>query len=275
MIKLVTCDIDETLLDKEKKLSLKNIEAIKRISEKGVYFVLATGRGYTSVDHILEQLGLNKPNCYTIACNGGVISENKTNRHLEVNTLSFEQIQTLFEFGRKHQFCIEIFTPLDTYGYFLTPEEKEILYIYKPDGIVCEDDDISCFKNLQVIKMMYNFADMEAMKACEQELSTLCPDIDISYSSGRYMELNPKGVSKGSALKKLANYLNIDIKDTLAIGDNYNDISMLKAAGIGSVVSNASDDIKVISDYVGIYDHCHDGVAYILDELVGDNDGCE
>ncbi len=274
MIKLVTCDIDETLLDKEKKLSPKNIEAIKRITNQGVQFVLATGRGYTSVGHILEQLALNIPNHYTIACNGGVISENKTNKHLAINTLSFKQIQTLFEFGRKHHFCIEIFTPTDTYGYFLTDEEREILFIYKPDGIVCDNDDISIFKDLEVIKMMYNYQDMEVMKACEDELSQLCSDIDISYSSGRYMELNPKGVSKGSALKFLADYLNIDIKDTLAIGDNYNDLTMLEMAGIGAVVSNASEDIKAVSDYVGAYDHCHDGVAYILDELVGDDNGC-
>ena len=57
--------------------------------------------------------------------------------------------------------------------------------------------------------------------------------MDVSYSSNRYIEFNHKGVNKGAGLKKLADLLRIDIQDTIAIGDNYNDLSMIKDAGLG------------------------------------------
>ena len=74
--------------------------------------------------------------------------------------------------------------------------------------------------------------------------------VAISYSSNRYMEFNAIGVNKGQGLIDLANKLGIDIKDTIAVGDNYNDLSMLKVAGLSVGANNAVDDVKAICDYV-------------------------
>ena len=64
------------------------------------------------------------------------------------------------------------------------------------------------------------------------------------------MEINTKGIDKGFAVKWMCDYLKIDIKDTMAIGDNYNDVSMIETAGVGIVVANGNDDVKKIASYV-------------------------
>ena len=69
--------------------------------------------------------------------------------------------------------------------------------------------------------------------------------MDVSYSSNRYIEFNHQGVNKGQGLKKLAELLHVDIKDTIAIGDNFNDLSMIKVAGLGVGVQNTVEEMKI------------------------------
>ena len=69
-------------------------------------------------------------------------------------------------------------------------------------------------------------------------------DLDVSYSSNRYIEFNHQGVNKGQGLKKLAELLHVDMKETIAIGDNFNDLSMIKVAGLGVGVQNTVEEMK-------------------------------
>ena len=82
------------------------------------------------------------------------------------------------------------------------------------------------------------------------------------------MEFNNLGVNKGEALKWLCNYLNIDINETIAIGDSYNDESMLKIAGIGACVKSADDYIKKISKYVCQKDFFEGSVKEVIEKFV-------
>lgn len=92
--------------------------------------------------------------------------------------------------------------------------------------------------------------------------------MDVSYSSNRYIEFNHKGVNKGAGLKKLADLLHIDIQDTIAIGDNYNDLSMIKDAGLGVGVQNAAPGIKPDCDYITTAT-CEEGaVCEVIEKFV-------
>ena len=89
-------------------------------------------------------------------------------------------------------------------------------------------------------------------KEIQKEIEPLFKEgeLSLSFSSNRYMEINASGINKGFAIKWLCNYLKIDIKNSMAIGDNYNDYTMIKEAGIGVVVNNAMDDVKQIANYI-------------------------
>ena len=93
MYKLIACDLDETLIKPDRTIDSRDIEAIKKLKDLGVKFVLATGRGYNTVQGTLKELDLfDEANQYVISYNGGAITENKDNR-----LLHFEGIFCTYE----------------------------------------------------------------------------------------------------------------------------------------------------------------------------------
>lgn len=84
----------------------------------------------------------------------------------------------------------------------------------------------------------------------------------------QFLDIMPKGISKGNSLLEIADYFNIDHADTIAFGDEINDLSMIKAAGIGVAMGNAIDEIKKAADVVTLTND-EDGVAaYIIDNIL-------
>ena len=87
-------------------------------------------------------------------------------------------------------------------------------------------------------------------------------------SSKIFLEFLHRGIEKGSALKSLASYLNVKMDETMAIGDAGNDISMIKAAGIGVAMKNAFPEVLEIADYITENDNNNSGVAEALNKFI-------
>lgn len=271
MIRLIACDLDETLLNGDKQICERNRKAIARaIDEFHVYFVPATGRGYTGVTSVLETLQVkDKENEYIISNNGGIISENANHRILSMHALDFPTVEALCGFGFQKDICIQIFTAEDVYAYHLNEDERSWLFMFKPDSIVCEGEDITILKDKKITKILFQSTDMEYLRKIADEMEFITDNrVTVSYSSGRYLELNAMGVDKGTGLKELADFLHIDMKETMAIGDNYNDLKMLEVAGVSIAVANAYDDIKQVCDYVTVADHNQGAVAEAIEKFI-------
>ena len=101
-----------------------------------------------------------------------------------------------------------------------------------------------------------------------EEVKDLTTDMDVSYSSNRYMEVNRKGVNKGVGLQSLCNITGIDIAETIAIGDNYNDLSMIKAAGLGVGVANTVEAMKPKCDYITEADCDEGAVGEVIEKFI-------
>lgn len=274
MYKLIACDLDETLLNDKKEVGKRNIEAIKKAEQEyGVRFVPATGRGYTCLDSILTDLDvLNKENEYVISINGGIISENKNLRELSFHHLPFEKTKELFEFGMKKGVCMQVFTAKDVYAFNIDEDEMKWLLSFKPDSILCKEKDIEFLKNDKIAKILFQKADMEYLTRLAEEMRPLTDGcVSVSFSSHRYLELNQIGVDKGVGLRELAAHLNIDMSETIAIGDNFNDVAMLKEAGLSIAVANALPEIKEICDYVTVADNNQGAVAEAIEKFIFNN----
>lgn len=251
--KLIACDLDETLLNDNHFVGKKNHDAIlKARKEYGVKFVPATGRGFMQIQAELAELGLKDiEDEYVISFNGGALSENKGNRIIEFNGLSFDKMKEIFEAGLNFDVCQHIYTPDKLYVFNLSESEKERLAHLKLDVIYPKENNVDFLKDTPVAKILYQNTDVPYLMSLENKLKSITDGcVAISYSSNRYMEFNAIGVNKGQGLIDLANKLDIDIKDTIAVGDNYNDLSMLKVAGLSVGANNAVDDVKAICDYV-------------------------
>lgn len=268
MYKMIACDLDETLLSSDRKVSEKNRRAIEKAKEKGVKFVLATGRGFLTVQNTLDEINqrdLEKE--YVISFNGGAITENKGNRLLYFEGISFESASALYERGRALDVCIHVYTKDTVYVYGMSPDEKD--YIHgRMEVVEISEDNLEFLRGEDIVKMLYMNTDAGYLKKIEEALKDITKDMDVSYSSNRYIEFNKKGVTKGAGLLKLAEMLRIDPKDTIAIGDNYNDLSMIRAAGLGVGVANTVESMKKECDFITEATNEQGAIAEVIEKFI-------
>lgn len=269
MYKMILSDLDETLLVNH-HVPMVNQKAVQQARNKGLKFVVATGRAYNMVGEILKEIGTyQKENEYSICFNGGLIVENKGDKILHFRGLSFEQTQRFFTIGLQYDVCILIFTLDCCYIFKADPHEVQRKIDQKARFEVIDDDNIAFLKDEKIAKIIFERRDMDYLFNIERSLDEdLKKDFSISYSSYRYLEVNPLGVNKGYGLCWLADYLGYQSDEVIAIGDNYNDIEMLKVAGLGACVCSAMEDIHKVSDYVTQRDYDDGAVQEVIEKFV-------
>lgn len=269
MIELIATDLDETLLSSDKSISERNLDAIQKAMSKGIIIVPATGRGPNFLGDIPKQLGLDKENNYSILANGALTIDNKTKEIIDIKPLDFQKAQKLYKLAYNKGLSMQIFTT--DIAYYLRPDEIEINFAnqFENSYKIYEEDNIDFLADTPILKMAIIASDLNYLMSLEPDIAHLCNwNIQISYSSDRYMEINKKGVNKGLALIKLCKKLNIPIGNTLAIGDNYNDKEMLEKAGTSVAVQNAHLLMKEISDYITIATNNEGAVGEAIEKFV-------
>jgi len=270
MYKIIACDLDETLLSDDHSISKENIEAIHCAKQKGVRFVLATGRGYRTVQGTLRTLGLfEEEDEYVISFNGGAITENKNNKVLEFNGISYELAEALFNFGLKYDVCIHVYTDTDVYIYRFNDEEKKYLNGRMDGCIELENADISFLQDKSFVKVLYQNCDLKLLEQIEEDIKGITDgNAAVSYSSNRYIEFNHIDVNKGKGLLTLAKKLGIKQEETIAIGDNINDLPMILAAGLGVCVKNAVEEMKAQAQYVCNNTNNESAIAEVINKFI-------
>ena len=269
MYRLIVSDLDETLLSTDdKSVSEANRAAIKAVREMGVRFVPASGRGFRSMDKTLKELGLyDLPEEYVISFNGGAITENRGNRVLHFQGIPFSTAEGLYRRGFQYDVCVHVYTIDTVYVSNFVSWEQDFLR-GRMEVTEIHEKNLDFLKGQEIVKCLYMNTDHAYLTRIADELSGVTGDMDVSYSSNRYLEFNRKGVNKGSGLRKLAELLGVDMKDTIAIGDNYNDLTMIQAAGLGVGVANTVEEMKPLCDYVTAADCNHGAVAEVLHKFV-------
>lgn len=269
MYKLVFSDLDETLIV-DNRVPAVNQEAIKKAQGHGVKFCVCTGRSFNMIDDILKDVGTyQRENEYSVCFNGGLIMENKDYKILHFHGLDYEYACRIFAEGKRRGLCMLVFT-LDC-CYIFNPDEREVARkkMQKAPYQVMDECDLTPLKNERIAKMLVVKRDIDYLKKLRKAVEPqLDGKVTLSFSSNRYMECNAQGIDKGYGLKWLADYLHVPVKDTIAIGDNYNDVPMIQAAGTGACVASSADDIKATADYVCQKDYGEGAVAEVLDRFV-------
>jgi hydroxymethylpyrimidine pyrophosphatase-like HAD family hydrolase len=181
--------------------------------------------------------------------------------------ITFEQASELYKRGLKYDVCMHVYTLDTVYTYNMNP--GEVAYLdNRQEFTEIFTDNIDFLKDTEIVKCLYENTDHEYLRSIAAELTDITDDMDVSYSSNRYLEFNKKGVNKGAGLLRLADLLGIDHKDTIAIGDNYNDLAMIKAAGLGVGVANTIESMKPECDVITERDCDHGAVAEVIEKYV-------
>lgn len=273
MYKLIACDLDETLLADDTSICERNKKDIAKAIDKGVKFVPATGRGYNAIQSTLKELNLaNKVGEYVISFNGGCISENYNNQVLHYVGLTSQKAEALFQTGRHYHVCMHVYTKERVYLYHA--DQDEVNYVKKrhPYEIINNQTDLSFLHGQDIPKLLFANTDVSYLERIADEIHNLTSDLDVSYSSNRYLEFNHAGINKGNGLLWLAKKLKIKPEETMALGDNLNDLSMIKAAGLGVGMQNTVEKMKADCDYVTQADNNEGGVGEAIERFILESD---
>lgn len=269
MYKLMYSDLDETLLVNHHVPDF-NVKAIKQARKKDLKFVPCTGRAYNMIPEILKEIDADdQEEEYSICFNGGLIVENKNNKILHFQGLSYEKCLEIFEYARDLDVCVLIFTIDCCYIFKADPNEVQRKTDQKAPFKVINEYDMSFLKEDNIAKILYEKRDMPFLKNIEKHIPlTMKETVSIGYSSNRYIEFNALGIDKGYGMRWLANYLHVDMSETIGIGDNYNDLEMIETAALGCAVACAADDIKELAQYVTERDYDEGAVAEVIEKFV-------
>jgi len=263
--KLIAIDMDGTLLNSKKEISIRTFQAIQRAKEKGVNVVLATGRLLKSAELFAENLNLNS---HILACNGAIIIDGSKNVVYN-NPLDLTTVSKIMEIGRKHQVYYHFY---DERCFYSNTYVKEIVDYYsgrdqKIDIHIIEDNiDILKILDINIYKFLFIENNTNKLEKLREDIIQL-DMISTTKSWINNLEVMDRGVSKGAGLKILCDKLNIPSEDIIAIGDNENDLSMINFAGLGVSMGNGTELVKKEADYITLTND-EDGVAHIIEKFI-------
>lgn len=270
-IKLIALDLDGTLMNSKKQLSKENRKALTECIENGILVVPCTGRTADGIPSEIKDIdGIR----YAIATNGAVIHDLKENAVLDTRMLTWEKAMELLEFVDNYPVMYDPYIE----GRGITePKFFENLSDYcltdALQDLVKKTRDlhpsiIDYVRNIRkpVEKINLFFPDMEGRARLRAELNKQA-DILVTSSIPNNLEINALGASKGEAIHRLADLLGIDRAQTMAIGDGENDFTMIRMAGVGVAMKNASEELQAEANYV-TETNDDDGVAAAIYRLV-------
>lgn len=271
--KILFTDLDDTLLDSGKTISENTRNKITKLLAKGNHFVLASGRSAKSISDVLESLDIQRAGLagriYMAAYNGAVIFDCTDHCVIEQYDVPIPTAQAIFDIAVKRGIHIQTYT--DTH-IVSCAEDRELVYyrkaIKQPYKVGTELDKELTHAPFKLLAIdIDNRQRLEELRR-EVEASDIAKDITCAFSSSRYLEFYNKRAGKGNALRNLCSAVHVHIKNSVAAGDEENDISMLEAAAVGVCMVNGKPAVKEHADFVTEHDNDHDGVAEIIDRFL-------
>ena len=260
--KLLALDMDGTTLNSQKKISPATAAAIDELLQRGIYVVVASGRGLIELSDYREPF---KNMQYGILISGGLIFDFLNDKPISVHPVSFEDSMKLIEVGMEERAMIHLLTLRDSIA-----REQDInhmedfnmgVYTDMFSRICIRCDDLKAYAvehKDSIIKVNLYHRTIESRERSVEKLKDR--NLQLVFAESHSLEASPAGVTKASGLVELCKYLNIDLSATVAIGDAPNDIEILKTVGAAVAMGNAEPEIKKLADFV-TDDNDHDGVV--------------
>lgn len=263
MYKAVFLDLDGTLLNDTKEISEENKNAIKYAQSKGGIVCICSGRQKDAVKVYKEMAGCDR---YIICSNGTQIYDCENDEELFSCTLEEDICNTLAKFIIENDFYIRIET---SYCRYVNSKD----YFIKYEIILDNNEELfKLIKENKILQITIGAKKEEDIKKAIEFVNSLNrKDIKIEnvfppdYYATKAWSANIINVnaSKGNAINGLCKFLKIDIQDTIAMGDDTNDLSMINAVGLGVAMGNAGEDVKQIAKEI-TKTNMENGVAEVL-----------
>lgn len=265
MIKLIICDCDGTLLTSGKKVDEGIKDLMPILKEKGIFFTIATGRNEELVDKYIDEIGIDVP---YITDNGATIYKN---HELElIYDLPQEYNRKIIDIVLSYDVPFVYFAKEGSYLYKNSPFFQKRLKPFFDRGLMKDFEDHEDVESDHVFKITMDFESLPMDKRDEavRRVKECCPLVNYGPGEGDIYSLNSIKAGKGNSLNKLKEMLDIKTEETIAFGDNFNDLPLLKEAGKAVVMANSENKLKEMG-YEVCGDNDHQGVSeYIRKHLL-------
>jgi len=263
-IKLVASDIDGTIIDKANNISEKNFVAIKKIKAKNIPFTICTGKSYSVSKNVCEQFDAD----FGVFGNGTQIVDLKTGKELVKWILTQEDLLFVVTMAKRYNYHVHIYTAndivteelkyMDLRNYKIAKESHNdtLNFIVVPDIIKYIEDNVPEVYSVVITTEETTLLEFMTLLTINDRM--ICTFInkrgkyrdEVIDKDYEYLNITPTNINKNEALTFLSKYLNISKNNMLAIGDNLNDVEMVKYAGIGVAVNEAYNELKDVATYV-------------------------
>ncbi|MCI6904424.1 Cof-type HAD-IIB family hydrolase [Streptococcus alactolyticus] len=266
-IKLLALDLDGTLFDSQKVVSEENKQALRAARDKGVKVVITTGRPLKAVEDLLDELDLISDEDYIITFNGGLVQ--KTNgKILDKSQLTRDQLRRLH--GALEPLGLPFDVLSDGIVYSLPSQGNHSHYPQaNPKLTFVELDSFDEIPKDVIYNKVVSVTDPEFLdKQILQLPKDLYEAFEIFKSREIILEMMPKGVHKAAGLQQLIDHLGFLPEQVMAMGDEENDLSMLKWAGLGVAMANAVPKVKAIANHTTTRTNEESGVAETIEEYI-------
>lgn len=262
--KAVAVDLDGTLLTNNKEITKKTIQTIQSMGDHAL-FTIATGRPIAGIRSILNQLDLDVA---VITYNGAKIIKSKSLEVLYEKSLRTEDARLILELGLERKTSLIVWAEENLYVNELN--DRALKYSKISDVSIHVFTDIEEVLQKQVTKIIW-YDEVDRVEFFMEELATLLPSsINFHPSNPEFLEFVDGEVSKANALKHLEEIYGFTREELIAIGDGYNDLSMLEYAGLGVAMENAPDGVKKRAKYITKSNE-EDGVAFVIEHFIMKN----
>jgi len=246
MIKLVATDIDGTILGKSGEFTSGVKSCISTLQEKGIKVVLVTGRMFAAAKQIAKRLGLTTP---VVAYQGGMIVKHcDSNEKLYNACIPEEDVNKIIAWSKTNNAHINLYANDILYVEEDNSIIKKYAKIQNIDYKVCSFDDIER-KNINKL-LAIDYESPERVTSWVKECQNAMSHLYIVKSTPWFCEFSTQEATKACAVDILKKYWNLKDEEVLTIGDQDNDIELLKAGGISVAMGNATEELKKYADYI-------------------------
>lgn len=274
MYKLIAIDLDGTLLDDDKKISRENIETIHHLMEKGMEVVIATGRRYWSAKELVK--GIDR-HMTILANNGNIVRNSENHKILSSRYLDLEDFRVIMKEGRKRSLYPIIHVDGYDEGYDIIIElerhDKNYHNFLKNEKRLRTVEDYLQIVDDNILAIVYAGMRTE-LKSFYLDINKRYPNIynthvmeNVTQAEVLLEIMHPMG-TKWNSLLEYAKNQNIKPEEIITIGDDNNDLEMIKNAGLGIAMKNASPSVKSIAKLITEKNNNNSGVAFELKRVL-------
>jgi Cof subfamily protein (haloacid dehalogenase superfamily) len=260
--KLMAVDVDGTLLNSNGVLTEATIKAIREGVGKGLVFTISTGRPIQGVEPLSRAIGLDLP---YITYNGAMVIMGDSREIIYEQRLSAGLAKEVIELAKEYGTTCMIWADNKLWTSEINERVNKYKEISKVEPILIDDLD-GCIRN-GVTKLLW-YDEIPQIEKMQSEVGKFL-DNRVNYHTSRpmFLEFVDINASKAIAMEKLGAHFGIKQSEMIAVGDGYNDLSMIEYAGLGVVMANAKDAIKERADYITLSND-EDGVAHVIYKFV-------